>query len=336
MLTGANKRQSLRGWLAKTPAWCGALFLIAATTAIATAHELGDFGQRLAGGAIGEAAAAPPEGVYFENSFVYAPAAYGRGQNAGIYAKGYADVVGLGWSTGWKFLGADVLMSVSQGFFDAGIWTASTSTKYYPSVHDTAVTPLILSWNLGNGWFSATGFRVYTPDGTHSYNTLNPDYWTYEVDGAISYFRDGWNLTAALAYDVNTPSAGHTGAFAGTPFAALGSGYLSGDQMFLDLTATKKFGNFELGPVASLAWQTTADRPGAGFSCEAMAVATRFVAMCGRSSGYSLGGLIGYNFGRGAFDLYVTQNVFTRDDFGALKIWGKLEFPLWVAGAPKP
>jgi hypothetical protein len=34
------------------------------------------------------------------------------------------------------------------------------------------------------------------------------------------------------------PSAGHTGAFAGTPAGAFGIGYRSGDQGYLDLTAT--------------------------------------------------------------------------------------------------
>jgi hypothetical protein len=75
-------------------------------------------------------------------------------------------------------------------------------------------------------------------------------------------------------YEVSASSAGHTGPFAGTPFAAFGVGYRSGDLLIVDLTATKKFGAWEIGPVAVAKWQTTEDRPGAGASCATMAAAT--------------------------------------------------------------
>jgi outer membrane protein assembly factor BamB len=38
-----------------------------------------------------------------------------------------------------------------------------------------------------------------------------------------------------------------------------GSDKRGGDQAFLDVTATKKFGKWEIGPVGYLAWQSTPD-----------------------------------------------------------------------------
>ena len=111
---------------------------------------------------------------------------------------------------------------------------------------------------------------MYIPDGSRYNLTANPDYWTFEPHGAVSYLAGGWDLTAHFLYDFNTASAGHSSPFAGTPAAIIGMGYRSGDQAFLDLTATKKYGKWEIGPVAYFEWQTTPDQPGAGFTCAQM------------------------------------------------------------------
>lgn len=106
----------------------------------------------------------------------------------------------------------------------------------YPTVENTWFMPAQLSWNLGNGWFASGAFAFYAPDGSRYNGSPNPDYWTYELRGAVSYLSDGWNLTANLIYDFNTPSAGHTGVgglFAGTAAAVFFDGYRSGDQHFL-------------------------------------------------------------------------------------------------------
>lgn len=77
---------------------------------------------------------------------------------------------------------------------------------------------------------------------------------TYEPHAAITYLKDDWNLTAHAVYDFNTASAGHTGvggllANAGSPAATFFNGYRSGDLAFLELTTTKKFGEWQVGPV---------------------------------------------------------------------------------------
>jgi hypothetical protein len=322
---------------------CGALALLTAIVAdTASAKEPGDFGQYVRGVTIGDpTGAAPPPGLYFENTTLWAPSAPGKGQLAGFTVNAIVDVPLIYWSTGWKFLGASVSAALAQSWFDLSVRNSAAAgppfagATLYPTVHNTWISPLILSWNLGSGWFASGGFAFFAPDGSRYNNTTNPDYWTFEPSASISYLGDGWDLTAHAVYEFNTSSAGHTGAFAGTPFAAFGVGYQSGDQFFVDLTATKKFGKWEIGPVAYLKWQTTEDKPGAGASCAAMSSATFSLLTCGRQDHHAVGGLVGYDFGPVALKVFVTDTVFTRDDFEGLNIWTKLSFRLWAPETPE-
>jgi hypothetical protein len=300
------------------------------------ARELGDFGQYQRGVTIGDPIALVlPPGLYFENTSLFAPQALGYGQYHGIKVEGVLEVPTVVWSTGWNFLGANVSMYLSQPAYNLTTWNAATpgppftGATFYPERANTWITPLALSWNLGNGWFANTGFALHVPDGTSYSNTTNPDYLTYEPHVALTYFADGWNLTANFVYDINTASAGHTGVFERTPLAAFGRGYRSGDEAFLDLTATKKIGKWEIGPVAYFAWQTIQDRPGGGFSCPALAATTQSLITCGRTTDYAIGGLLGYDFGPVALKTYLTDSVYTRDSVGGLAVWTKLAFKFW-------
>lgn len=316
------------------------LAVAAAIAEPSAAVEPGNFQQYLRGLSIGDAAGAtPPPGVYFEQSLVGAPQLSGQGQVAGVNVFAALSTSAVFWSTGWRVLGANVMLGAAQSFYELGAWSSTggppnTGVTLYPTVHNSWLMPALLSWNLGNGFFASTAFAFYVPDGSRYNNSPNPDYWTYEPHFAVSYLANGWNLTANFIYDFNTASGGHTGAFAGTPAAAFGVGYRSGDQAFLDLTATKKFGKWELGPVGFLKWQTTDDVPGSGFSCATMAAATG--VNCGRATQYGLGALVGYDFGLVNLKLYATDTVYNRDDYGGWNVWAKLAFPLWIAQPPAP
>jgi hypothetical protein len=322
---------------------CATLAVLMAGVATETvfAHEPGDFQQYIRGFTIGDPlGATPPPGLYFENTSLYVPSAPGQGQLGAYKANALLDTPTLFWSTGYNFLGASVGAAISQPFFQVGVSSGSAAgppyggTTLYPTVHNTWVNPLMLSWNLGGGLFASTAFDFYIPDGSRYDGTLNPDYWTFQPRASLSYLANGWDLTGTFLYDFNTASAGHTGPFAGTPAAAFGVGYQSGDQAFLDVTATKKFGKWEIGPVGYFAWQTTNDTPGGGFSCAAMGAATAGLATCGRATDYAVGGLVGYDFGPVALKFTVTDSVHTRDDFGGLFVWTKLSFRLWGPDAP--
>jgi hypothetical protein len=321
----------------------GVLVLLSGSMAIsqAPAHELGDFGHYIPGITMGvPVGAAPPPGLYFENTTIYVPRYVGTGQNNGITAKAMVEVPAFYWSTGWSFLGASVVMAAAQAYYDLNIYPSAAAgppfagATVYPTLQNTWINPLMLSWDFKTGWFASAGVAVFIPDGSRYDNSPNPDYLSYQLHGAVSYLGDGWDLTAHLVYEVNTPSSGHTGVFARTPFAAFGAGYRSGDQVFLDLTATKKFGKWELGPIAYFKQQATSDSPGGGVSCAGMSALTGSLLNCGQAAQGALGGLVGYDFGPVALKVMVTDTVYSRDYFQGLNVWTKLAFRLWQPEPP--
>jgi hypothetical protein len=303
------------------------------------AHNPQDFGQYMRGSTMGDpVAATPPPGVYFENTTLFAPEIVGNGQVAGLKVDAIVDIPVLVWSPGWRFFGASFLAYAAQPAFNLTAWlsTASgvpnTPAQFFPTLHNTYVNPVELSWNLGGGLFVSGAFGVYIPDGSRYDLTANPDYLTFEPHAAVSYLAGGWDLTAHFLYDFNTASAGHSSPFAKTPAAPFGMGYRSGDQAFLDLTATKKYGKWEIGPVAYFEWQTTSDQPGGGFSCAQMLAAT--TVSCGRATDYALGGLIGYDWGPVAVKMLLTDTFYHSDELGGFAMWTKISFPLSTTDAP--
>ena len=314
----------------------------------ASANEAGDFSQYFRGVTIGDPlGAALPAGVYFETVTLYVPEAYGHGQVGAFNASATSEIPIVVWSTGWKFLDAAVVMAITKPYFEVNVWSTAAgppfAAAHYPAWHNTWIDPLTLSWNFNNGWFASVSLAFWVPDGSRYNNTPNPDYWTFEPNASISYLAGGWNLTAHFVYDLNGASAGHTGVFAGTPAAAFGIGYHSGDQFYVDVTATKRFGKWEFGPVGYLKSQPTSDHPGSGFSCATMAAVAG--VKCGRATDIALGGLVGYHFDIGTLhdigtlQIYLTDSVYTKDDFGGLFLWTKmaLKLPDLVANpAPPP
>jgi hypothetical protein len=317
-----------------------ALLGISLTFDRARAHEPGDFGQYIRGFTIGDPLGAlPPPGLYFENTTLYVPGAPGFGQVGGFKANALLDAPTFLWSSGYQFLGATYSAALSQPFYQvdvypSGLGPPSTGGTLFKDMHNTWVNPATLSWNFKNGWFASVGFDFYIPDGSHYTGTLTPDYWSVQPHASASYLADGWDLTATFLYDIHTASGGTSGSFAGTPVAFLGNGYLSGDQAYLDLTATKKFGKWEIGPVGYFKWQTTADRPGGGFSCATMAAISGLT--CGRETDFAVGALVGYDFGPVNLKVSFTDSYYTKDDFGGLFVWTKLSFRLWGPDPPSP
>jgi hypothetical protein len=184
-----------------------------------------------------------------------------------------------------------------------------------------------VSWNMGQGWFFAVGFAFEGPDGSQWIGSPNPDYWSFEPTGAISYLANNWVLSANMAYFFNTASAGTCCVGIG----AANNGYLNGQEFYLDLTALYKFGKWEIGPVASWVTQTTNDQPGGGVTCAGAP------GLCGLEQRVRVGGLIGYDFGPVDLQVWVTDDVYCVDAAGCgVNVWSRLGFRLWAPEAPKP
>jgi hypothetical protein len=88
----------------------------------------------------------------------------------------------------------------------------------------------------------------------------------------------------------------------------------------LDLTATKKFGNWEVGPVAF----------------GSMDVSTP-ISTYQRASQFAVGGLVGYDFGVARLQVYGTRDVYVHNYSGLdTRVWARVTLPLWTSPETSP
>ena len=124
------------------------------------------------------------------------------------------------------------------------IETSVSHTSHEASVFNPALFGQ-LTWDLGNGFgFSyALGAYFDVPEtGAFSSSSLNQRF-------ALSYTANGWNLTANAIYGIQFDSVANRPQISPCPglFAFEGC---NADFFNIDLTATKKFGTWEVGAVA--------------------------------------------------------------------------------------
>jgi len=254
---------------------------------------------------VGLATGAPlPEGIYALNTFVYrsnentGPGAVDVGVNIPV----------LVWSTPFVPLGGRVELlvapptvfaftrnpagvrnkdiSINVGTFVGGIWAFDLGSNFGVSL-------------LGGVYLNdLNGDRgsIITANGTTATPVLPQlSSNTYRFGVAGSYTGDGWNITGNLTANIyDSP-----GRFGGPVGAALGPFYLSNALNF-DITATKKFGNFEIGPVAYGTYNFDIGQ---------------FSAAANNRGRFAVGGLIGYDFKVFTVQAYVARDVVTGAQF---------------------
>jgi hypothetical protein len=337
------------------------------TTSQSFAVEPGDFQATLRGVTIGvPLGAAPPPGFYSSIESFTGPNGVGVGQNGaaeganagrGLTVFGQAESLSLVWSTGYNIFGGSLVLAAIQPFFTvaglgtqptAGVPTVGTppmdftTASFFENWHNT-VWASAVSWNWHNGWFSSLGLNIQGPDGSQYNGTLNQDYWTVSPTAAIAYLSKEWKIAINADYDIHSASAGHTGTYAAlaaltgvAAFAAPGVGYTTGNQLFIDWSAEYKWGKFSAGPAGYFKFQTTADTPGSGFTCASLAANPMFgpSLSCGRAEDIALGAIASYDFGPAELQTWVTDSVYTRDDFAGWSVFSRLSFKLEGFGAP--
>jgi len=289
--------------------------------------------QTKPGSAIGASAGALPPGIYMVNYlFYYGFQLTGPGVLPGpqITPRGYAieDEQAFLFVPGWSFLGGTYTAYLAFPFVAESAESAlEAGVPGHPpvpfpgvsrsGVHNTFIAPIRLHWNLGNGFFVQAGAGVHVPDGTIrgplGDSNVGADYFTFQPNFVLSYFKEGWNLTAYAYYEINTKNQR--------------SGYRTGDIFHVDLTATKKFGKWTIGPVGYYVAQTTSDSPGANFDA-ALTTAFSSAFMCGpgcvpfhgfnagKFEAFAVGGLVGYDFGPATLTVWATDEVFARTHGG--------------------
>jgi hypothetical protein len=277
-------------------------------TALCGANQAQAGSEILPGITTGIALGAPlPQGVFVASlpSFGYAQ----DGMNVGAIVPAWVI-----WSTPWDILGGHLLFDVASPMPNVNMHLNGAPRAAYFNKGGFS-NPLIdaqLKWNLGGGWFGGVQAGVYLPMRNElSFLGLARDFASFQGVVAVSYLADGYNLSATMIYGTGQKAS----------FDALGapvSGSWGTNWINLDLTATKKFGKFEVGAVGYGSWDL--DQPFAGYL---------------KQSQFALGGLIGYDFGSVNIALKGTRTVNETNYWGPeTRMWANIILPLWVAPAP--
>lgn len=197
----------------------------------------------------------------------------------------------LAWATPWDILGGRLQL------FAAGSYSAvRPQDSDWQSGLGQPLLAAQLAWDLGGdvgfsyllgGYLpSQTGFAIQTSSLTHRF--------------ALSYVGNDWNLTGHLFYGHFLDDRSR-------------SGTVYPDYLNLDLTATKKFGKWQVGGVAFASTDLPTGVAGA------------------RPQGQiAVGGLIGYNFGPVNLQAYVTRDLIDRNYGGRdTRAWLRAVVPLY-------
>jgi hypothetical protein len=237
------------------------------------------------------------------------------------------------WTTPYKIFGATYAVLLAQPIAAVSGYGPVPGAGYVRSqgggFRNTFMSPITLSWDLGNGFHIGSGFNMAVPDarttGINGLDSAGQPYWTLEPNIGISYLHDGFDLSATMLYDIYTRNTY--------------SNVLDGQAMMIDFTATKKFQHIEIGPVGYLAFQTTRDSGGnpLGFLTSNGAVNScepepgGIFNSCVRAAKAGVGGKLGYDFGRGEIAVLATQSVYHHGQ-GATdgwRVWTQLSFKLY-------
>ena len=250
------------------------------------------------GETVGVAAGAPlPPGLYYVNTTDWGC----RDTQPATTCVGVTIPV-VAWSTPATLLGARLQFLVAT----PAVLVAVEHTNSFWGMYNPLVSSQ-LAWDLGNGWGFSYLFGAYLDvhsDVAWSSTSINQRF-------ALSYTRDGWNLTANVIWGIHLDSVTDRPQLSPCP-SPFGLRGCNPDFVNIDLTATKKFGKWEIGPVAY--GSADLNRPIAGYL---------------KQNQFAVGGLIGYDFGPLTLQAYVTTEV-SENNYGGrdTRGWARISLPL--------
>jgi len=307
-------------------AMLGAAALITAGIGQASAYEPGgpSWAQK-PGATLGAAAEAPPPGLYMiDQAFTYQSTLVGIPGTPAVHAN--VGVTGFLFAPGWTFLGGTYTAVAVQPFVDLGVGnlgTGAAGSGVVAGIHNTFISPIQLTWKLGDFGVTAD-LGIYVPDGSISGATgignVGSPFWTFQPELRVGYYKDGWAFTANSYIEINTKNTI--------------SGYTTGDIFHEELTFTKTFGKWTVGPVAYYVAQVTNDSNPLG----------AYGGLLGNKFNiWAVGGLLAYNFGPASLSVWVADEVSANTSGGTLatpnitKGWtafATLSYQVWSPAAP--
>lgn len=306
----------MKNWLA-----AGAVALTAGMTSTVQAASVTQPGEQ-----VGLAYGPLPAGVYAIDTFSIGRADARNSADVGV------NVPILVWSTGYKVFGATLMpvIAVPSVFVNtnnpAPLPNANVSILYNPFIGN------IFAFDLGNKISAAYLVGAYVGVGDRGSilgaTPVLPQLASSSIRNtvAVSYTGEGYNLTASFTHVFMVDDAARFGGPVGAALGPIGNA----DGVYLDLTATKTFGKFEIGAVA--------------FGYTDLTVNTRnpIYANYQRAGQFAVGGLVGYDFGPFKTQIFVTREVANRAGPLAEETrgWFRIIAPLYTAqvaaAAPLP
>lgn len=195
------------------------------------------------------------------------------------------------WSTPWTIAGGRLLLDTVMPYVDIDVHGGPQLSGFANPFLDAQ-----LKWDLGGGFFGGFQAGVYLPIDSD----VGHDWAAFQGVAALSYLKDGWNLTSTFIFGTGRDGTD------GAP-----------SWFNVDLTATKKFGKFEIGAVAF--GSTDLNSPYFGYA---------------KQSQFAAGGLIGYDFDIVNIQLKLTTDLY-EENYGGndTRVWANITIPLWNPAA---
>ncbi len=299
-----------------------AIGLALAGAGTARAREAGVPPVMPPGQTMGVPIAAPlPPGFYGGLSAAYYNAALkdANGKSGGQTSTVIDPALQLIWAPNWQFLGAHVKMFVVQPLVSID---QKRTDPFPPPMQGSAsafgaaniqIQPIDLTWDLAPGLFVNTGLSVFAPTGQWGIDdevNIGANFWTFAPNLALTYLKDGWNISAQAIYFANTKNTR--------------SDYQSGNEVMLSGTVTKDIGPMlglerplSIGPVSYYYEQVT-DDDNFGTSYGGM--------VQGNGKKFAIGAALNTRVGPVNTLLMYTYDAYVRDTVGGGKAWLGLSY----------
>jgi len=309
------------------PALAGlAMLAVASLPGTARALEPGTVDPHLPGVTEGiPVAALPPPGVYFSNDLAYIDASFQNGSGkalrtpaGGINVVAWVEVPLFLWSSPWHILGAQYGAFIAQPLVNLQVHSFISGNNFRTGLYNTIINPAILSWHVAPNLFLGVNMPIYFRDGAWSQNAainIANHTWTFGPSAAISYLNGDFMATANLEFDVQTENKDF----------APGLRYQSGNIMTVDYTVQQSFGKWTGGIVGFWIYQVEDDTLNgsstpANFAGIGNSTGNRFEA-------FSIGPLVGYNFGPVAVNFRYTRDVYAKNGPQGDIFWFRFALP---------
>ncbi len=239
----------------------------------------------------------------------------------------------LVWASPYTLFGAQVRPVVSFPVALISTRNPAPLPNRDVSVLSNPLLAASLAWNLGNGFGVSYLLGAYLPLSDRGSLGLGlagtpilpqTASATIRQSFAATYVGDGsYNITAALSYGLTVDPRVRFGGPVGQALGPIGQA----DGLGLDLTLVRKFGRFEIGPVAYGSLDLAVDRR------------DPLYRNYQRTGQFAVGGLVGYNFDRFILQAYLARDVVARptrtragqvQDNEEIRGWFRLVLPLYA------